>query len=250
MKKLLVLLALFSMSAFGKTVLLGSNTLVFRGEVNSKSVSSMIYKISKSNLKEITLFISSPGGSVLHGSNLIDFMKGSGKKFTCVTDFAASMAFSIFQHCDIRYVLPSGILMQHQSSWGVRGKDRENKQFIKLIDGMNDKNDISTAIQMKMPVKVYRSITAHDLWLFGRFTKNYMGFKLSDDIVTARCTRKLLKSRVKETIRSMFSSVDIIWSGCPLIEAPVKVNGDEYISTKSTWNTQYIKKINGWSKHE
>ena len=258
MKKLLLIVAaiglflgiLVGTEASSKTLTLDKDTLIFRGEVDAKSVSSMIYKISSSKSNTIKMFITSPGGSVMHGSALIDFMKASRKKFICITDFAASMAFSIFQHCDRRYVLPSGILMQHQSSWGVNGKDLENMAFIKLIQDLNDKNDRSTAARMSMPVNMYRAFVQSDLWLFGHKALDLHGFEVADKVVYAKCTKKLLESRITEKIPYGFSLIEVTWSGCPLIEAPIKVGDDDFISTKKTWNTQYIKKINGWKSNE
>ena len=244
MKKLLLGLILMSGVAVGETIVLDKDTLVFRGAVDSKTVSSMIYRISNTDSDDIKLFISSPGGSVLQGSHFIDFMKASGKKFTCITDFAASMAFSIFQHCDNRYVLPSGILMQHQSSWGIRGEDRKNKQMIKLIDSLNYKNDLSTSKKLRMSVKSYNDLVAHDLWLLGVNTTRFRGYKFADAVVNAKCTKDLLRSEVKETIYYTMSKVDVVWSGCPLVDAPLRIDGEDYITTKSTWDTEFIKKIN------
>lgn len=65
------------------------------------------------------LVISSPGGSVMTGSQFINQMeavKGRGVNIRCfVVDMAASMAFSILVHCNERYTLTHAFLLWHRA---------------------------------------------------------------------------------------------------------------------------------------
>jgi ATP-dependent protease ClpP protease subunit len=75
------------------------NTAVLDTEVSGQSITNLIRTIEGLADPEVILFLNSPGGSVIAGNNLIAYMEGSGKRFTCVAYFAASMAFAIFQAC-------------------------------------------------------------------------------------------------------------------------------------------------------
>lgn len=73
----------------------------------------------------IDIILSSPGGSVIAGSLLIDRMeqlKLAGVNFRCVVrDVAASMAFQLLLHCNERYSTPHAFLLWHPVRIFMRG---------------------------------------------------------------------------------------------------------------------------------
>jgi len=239
----LILGVIYSNIALSKTITLDKNTITLRGEVDTINVNKLIYQIATSKSEEITLFILSPGGSVLDGDKFLEFMKITKKKLICVAEFAASMSFSIFQHCDKRYLLHNGLLMQHQASYGVSGSVNKNKAIIKFIHDLVDKVETSTAKSLNMSLNKYRRLTNDDLWLYG---KSAFKYKAADELVDVKCSKALYKKKVKEVIQSFFGTVKIVWSGCPLITVPIKVNDRSILEkyNKQNWDTDYIKNIN------
>lgn len=123
MTKLIVtfFLSLFSVPSLAesKVQLTPERTILLAGPITNSIVSPMMEafdNLSKSG-KDIDVIISSPGGSVIAGSILIDRMeqlKNDGYNFRCVVrDIAASMAFQILLHCNERYATPHSFLLWH-----------------------------------------------------------------------------------------------------------------------------------------
>jgi len=237
----LLVAGLIADCAEGKTITLDKDMVVLRGEVGDDSISSTIRAISKVKGKKVLMYITSPGGSVIAGDRFIEFMKTSGKKFTCIADFAASMAISIFQQCDNRYVMTNGILMQHVASWGVNGQDPNNRALIKLIDALLSKLERGTSKAMRMGVAKYKKLIRDDIWMYGKVA---LRFNAADKVVQVKCSPELYRKRVKITQDTMFGSYDAIFSGCPLISSPIGATGQVQTHSKSSWSNTYIKKIN------
>lgn len=105
--------------AADKLVLTPERTILMSGTINSKMYQPTIEMMGKlaGTGDSIDIIISSPGGEVIAGSLLIDYMeqlKLGGTKFRCVVrDVAASMAFQILLHCNERYATPHAYLLWH-----------------------------------------------------------------------------------------------------------------------------------------
>ncbi len=230
--------------ALSRTLTLDKNTVVLRSSINDLSVSKLIYKINSTNRKKVVLFISSPGGSVIAGDAFIDFMKGSGRKFTCITDFAASMAFTIFQQCDRRYILDSGILMQHLASIRVGGEEPNAIAMLKLIQTINRKQDAMDAKALGISTTTYRKkVTAGDWWMTGSQAKSQ---KAADQVVRIRCTRTLVRSTEMVPEIGMFGVTQLKFSRCPLVNFPMVYGDIELISSydRKKWDSKFIHKLN------
>ena len=94
------------------------NLITIRGPIQGSSSTNWITAMNDRDPDVDTMYIylSSPGGSVLEGNKLIDQIRTlqlSSVQVVCIADFAASMAFVIFQSCPNRYITTSSILMQH-----------------------------------------------------------------------------------------------------------------------------------------
>ena len=95
-----------------------NNFITLRGKITDQLSSDIIRKLNKYSFQELYLYITSPGGSVINGLQIIDQIKVLNErniKTICIADFAASMAFAIFQSCHTRYITLSSIVMQHLS---------------------------------------------------------------------------------------------------------------------------------------
>ena len=107
-------------------VLTTDNHLSVLGPIDDDLVNSAIENsaLLNKNNNYTYIYLNSPGGSVVAGQkyiNLINSLKRT-KKIMCISEFAASMAFHILQHCDYRYVLKTSKMMQHQISLFLMGK--------------------------------------------------------------------------------------------------------------------------------
>lgn len=202
------------------------NTVVLRGEVTSSSISRVIRQINESSEKELYLFITSPGGSIIAGNQLVYLLKTTEKKITCVANIAVSMAFVILQACENRVVLPHAIVMQHVASYGLRGEAPNNLSRVKFLHRMLKQMDEAQAKRIGMSYKEFKSKTRNDWWLFG---DESVKFNVADRVGTVKCSPELTKSRIKEKVQVFFFTIDVVWSACPLVEYPVKIGDEETV---------------------
>jgi len=121
-RKLFTLICfLFASSALGKDVvsLVPERTILLAGPISSRMYGPTVETMGKlaATGDTIDMIISSPGGEVIAGSFIIDYMehlKLGGTKFRCVVrDVAASMAFQILLHCNERYATPHSFVLWH-----------------------------------------------------------------------------------------------------------------------------------------
>jgi len=121
--KFLILLASLFLSTFARAKteveLVPERTIVLNGVISDNIAGPMLNAmdaLAKTG-KDIDIIISSPGGSVIAGSFLVDKMvqlKSEGVHFRCfVRGLAASMAFQLLLFCDERYSTPHSFLLWH-----------------------------------------------------------------------------------------------------------------------------------------
>lgn len=222
MKLLLLFLALFfSTQSFAKKIeLTESNHILLRGEVSDESVSKVIQEINTAKSKEVTLFIDSPGGSVIAGYKLIKTIENSGKVVTCIAANAASMAFSILQSCHKRLVMEDSIVMQHVMSYSLGGQEPNNYSMAQLMHKINVAMDKRQAKRIGISYEDFRDKVRDDWWLFGN---DAVDANVADDSVEVSCTEALSKKTKKDVMSSEFTTVTITWSSCPINPAPIEV---------------------------
>lgn len=204
-----------------RVVLNGKNLVVIKGEIDDESVAIAASQLLESDGKEITIFISSPGGSIVAGNSLISIMKGSGKKTRCIASEAVSMAFVIFQACDERLVLENSIVMQHEASYGLKGQAPNNRSMLNFIESMLKTMDKAQADRIGLSYAEFKSRTRNDWWLFGSAAVDN---DVADSLVSVTCSPELSKKHTKQTLRGFFISAEVEWSGCPLVDGPLKVD--------------------------
>ena len=125
--------------------LLDSRIIFLNGEVNDESAYDIITKLlylDSVNHEDISLYINSPGGSVISGLAIIDCMNiiNSDVKTYCIGS-AYSMA-SIILSCGTfgkRYCLPNSEVMIHSPSSYIEGKAEEVALRSKRLDNTKEK---------------------------------------------------------------------------------------------------------------
>lgn len=213
------------------TVVLDKNTLVLEGIVNDESVDVLIKSITTSNKKTLTLFINSPGGMITAGYRLINAMKASGKKITCLADNADSMAFAIFEvGCSVRDVMEASEIMQHAGSFGLPPQD-SNKQFnlVELIRREFKKLEADQAVKMHMNVEDFHNKTVTDWWMYGA---EAVVNQAADNTVLAICTPELINKTHVENRQVIMFNIKVEVSNCPLIKT-VRVLPESIPANKS-----------------
>jgi ATP-dependent protease ClpP protease subunit len=194
------------------------NVISIVGPISAQTEATFAKELFSKDFDDVYVFLDSPGGSIIAGNGIISAMKSSGKKVTCIAKFAASMAFVILQSCDNRYVTEDSIIMQHVASYGLRGQAPNNVSFLNFLEKMTKTIDERQAARIGLSYVDFKKVTRDDLWLFG---SDAIDFGAADATVNVTCSARLVKSRKKVTVRSMFGSSTFTFSGCPLVGAPL-----------------------------
>lgn len=241
LKKLLAFLFLASAPAYAADITLDvGNVITLRGEINEESVARVSNEILESDKSELYLYIASPGGNIIAGQQLTEVIKHSGKKVKCIASIAASMAFVTLQTCAERYVMDDSIIMQHVASYGLQGQDPNNWSMVRFIRQIIRQLDQEQATRLGLSVPEFKKKTRNDWWLVGR---EAVDAKAADKLVTVTCTTALTKKRTTMELRGFFVSQKVEFSGCPLVEYPVKVNTDQHgvVGPKVTHELQIMR---------
>jgi ATP-dependent protease ClpP protease subunit len=199
-----------------------NNSVLLSGPVNEKSVANVQVNLGKIAAKAPTgsivyLLLDTPGGSVLAGNQLIDYIKGLNVTVKPVCLFCASMGYHIFQSLNERLVQESSILMSHRVSLsGVGGQiPGELITMVKFYADMSQEMDEKVAKRLGVDVKVYQASIYDELWLTG--TQAVKG-NHADRMAKFQCNEALLTGKRTETVETIFGPVTVTMSKCPLIQ--------------------------------
>jgi ATP-dependent Clp protease protease subunit len=183
----------------------------FTETVTDVSVSRFIKDFLSQSGDNITIYVDSPGGSVMDGLRAIEAVRAAkaanpNLRVTCVVGEAASMAFYFLQAaCDDRFVSPTTILMHHQVSGGTQGQLRTMDARISFVKRLVDILDGQIAGRLGLTVKELQEKLAHDWWLVG---EDAIKNKAADKIVLVTCSQELLSAPPNEDTKR---------PACPLI---------------------------------
>jgi ATP-dependent Clp protease protease subunit len=203
------------------------NTLVMRNVFEDSSVASLQYKAIQlsqnlSATENIYLFLRTPGGSISAGNSLISTLQGLPQKVNTITDFAASMGYVTVQSLGDRYVLPGGILMSHRAAGGAQGQiPGELNTRVKFFTDMLNRQEAKIAKRVGMNHSEYSKLIHDEYWVEGA---QAVKEKMADRVINARCDKELSTGKEKETIYTFFGPVEVVYSACPLVSAPLEIN--------------------------
>ena len=169
--------------------LLYANNIFIKGEITKKSINNTISNIHKQKSTNINLIIDSHGGELISGYNLITEMLKMQKKnltiFNCYAINAKSTAFTIFQYCDNRYVMPDSTLFQHNISLEFKGSFEEFEDFyetrFELYRSITDIFNKDVSKKIKMKYNVFMKKIWHDWTIKGG--ENIVENNLADEVV-------------------------------------------------------------------
>ncbi len=119
----------------------------FVGTVDSGSAKALMNELttwSRLNPKKnVTLIFNSPGGDVVSGLALWDFLielRGSGHHLTTISrGFAASMAGILLQAGDVRVIGSESWILIHEASFGASGSFGDVEDRVKWIEKIQNR---------------------------------------------------------------------------------------------------------------
>lgn len=228
MKKLLILLLLPTLVFSMKNIKLDeTNVINFNQDFNSMFVAKkQIEAISKCATKPgkvIYVVAYTPGGSISAGQLFFDTLRGLPCTFHTITVFAASMGYQMAQNLGKRYILPSGTLMSHRASvGGLAGEiGGELESVLNNIKSTVKDMEIIASNRVGITLEKYRTDIRDELWLTA---EQAVEGNHADEVVTVTCSNSLMGSYV-ETVNTFFGALQVEFSKCPVIVAPLSVKG-------------------------
>ena len=147
------------------------NFVSLRETINQDSSSRLLSKLNSIENKHniIYLYINSPGGDVMAGLEIINYIKGlqnREKQIICIAHNAISMAFVVFQYCSARYILYSSTLMQHQMALGVKGKLYDINSRMSYLNSLEIKINQDQATRLQLSLADFTRLIQNDWWLY------------------------------------------------------------------------------------
>jgi len=146
----------------------------FNRDVNSSSVGACMAKLSLWHREDpkcdIEIIFSSPGGSIIDGFELFDFiqeLRSSGHKITTGSlGMAASMAGILLQAGDVRWIGHQAWMMIHRAAFGAIGKTYEVEDEVRLVKRIEERIlDIFTSRSKLTKQKIKRNWDRKDWWI-------------------------------------------------------------------------------------
>ncbi len=236
MFKFFILLLLMTNIAAAKNeriFLTEENSVAFNQPVSSDYTSKKILEImlKSSKASPIFLVLNTPGGSVPAGLSFIDTVKALNIPVHTVTLFAASMGYQMVQELGTRYITPSGTLMSHRGSVsGLSGQvpGELNSRVLHIssvLDGMMERASKRVGISKQD----YSDMIIPEFWTFG---ENAVNLNHADKVADVVCESKLIRETYEENVFTLFGSVTVKFSKCPLITEPLSISFGGQVSEK------------------
>jgi len=227
MKKLLVILLLLPTLAFAEKIveLNENNTMNFNQAFDGAFVAQKqieAIKLCALNPKsDIYIVAYTPGGSISAGQLFFDTLKALPCNFHTITIFSASMGYQMTQNLGKRYILPSGTLMSHRASIsGLSGElGGELEQIMKNLTDSVTELEVVASNRVGISLESYRDAIRDELWLTA---KEAVKLNHADEIILATCHESLMGTHIT-TVRTFFGNLDVEFSNCPIITAPLRV---------------------------
>ena len=244
MKFLLALL--FCSSLYAKEITLTSeNTVSLLGPVTRQSIGEVnqeLLKVSQQGKEKdpIYLVLYTPGGSVMAGLELMQFMNTLRRPVHVVANYAASMGFHILQSSSVRYVTKYATIMSHRASGGFDGDiphqvTNRLKHVIDLVEKMDEQ--VISRTKGKYTKESYMELIRDEYYAVG---SNAIRDGFVDKVVTLKCSPELLNENVEKTLNIFIFQIKAKFSKCPLITSPVIENKED-----ASKINDYLTKVRG-----
>lgn len=194
---ILLSLPLVALAQTKEILLTEKNSISLVGTVDEYSIQPIQDRIDElEDNEELFIFIDSPGGSVFAGIGLVEELKTTKKKITCIARKAISMAFSIYQACPVRLATPMGILMQHRMGLGMQGNPDELTSRASAGSGLEHVLNLSDATRLQLTLKDFEEKIRYEYWIIGE--EAILNAKAADGIVNVKRPKKVKEDKKQE----------------------------------------------------
>jgi ATP-dependent Clp protease protease subunit len=213
-------------TAFSKEILLTEdNTASLSGPVTANSIGELMFELSEVSQKgdpkdPIYLVLNTPGGSVMAGLKLIEYMNTLRRPVIVVANLAASMGFHILQHSERRLVTPFATIMSHRASGGFEGDIPQQvsnrlKHVIDLVNKMDA--HVVSRTKGKYDKKSYMELIRDEYYSVG---SDAVEDGFADEVVTLKCDNAL-NAYVPKIVNMFMFRIKVKVSKCPLASLPI-----------------------------
>lgn len=216
----------------GNIVLTENNHVLFKGEVNAKTVaeaSKRLLQLSFQTKPNDTIYIvlDSPGGSIGDGLDFVQLFASIPRNVECIALEAHSMAHHFLQACPgKRHGVSNMMSMAHRAAGTFRGtfnKGEVEKQLELWTDIVQSMEEVN-AKRMGLSLEKYQELAKDEYWCYGKgcLKKNFV-----DDIVKVTCNKELIEKTTSAKVYTFFGTYNLDFSMCPLIKYPLKVQVED-----------------------
>jgi ATP-dependent Clp protease protease subunit len=146
----------------------------FSGIVSDKSAAACMFQLQEWHRlwpgADMEIVFTSPGGSIIDGMALYDFIqqiRRQGHKVTTSTiGYAASMAGILLQAGDVRVMGKEAWLMIHEASFGAQGKTGEIEDTVEWVKKVQERIvDIFSSRSNMTKAQIRNKWTRRDWWI-------------------------------------------------------------------------------------
>ena len=145
-----------------------ARTVYIRGPIGIQALGAAerISELSSSGTSPIFVILTSPGGSVISGAQVIAAIQASSAPvYTICYSFCASMASMIHQYGTRRYATDKSMIMFHPASARINGNMSEIYSFTTSMIRFISKIEIEIANRIGWSYSKYKALTAPELWV-------------------------------------------------------------------------------------
>lgn len=185
-----------------------SRTLLLEGEVgfNAIELADQIAILNQQDDKEpINLIVTSPGGSVLAGAQLVSAIETSKAEVRVICRaICASMAAITLEYGHKRYATDRSVLMFHPASGGAQGDIDRMYSQIGMIKRYVNKMEADIANRMGISFQDYKALTGVELWIDSEDSQpnNYIDGIVKIEIENDRMGNVILFSAPENKVRN------------------------------------------------
>jgi ATP-dependent Clp protease, protease subunit len=214
-----------------------SNLIVLNSEINGDSVGAVVIrareldntlsqKLGLANKDPIYLYLTTPGGEVEAGLQMLEALKGLHRPVDTITAFSASMGFQTVQALGTRYILRSGKLMSHRAAGGFEGQfggtahsqlDNRYSFYLRILKEMDEATVART--KGRQTLQSYQKAYENELWLTGA---EAVAQGYADKVVIPRCDDSL-SGTTSKTGKVLIFDVSYEVDNCPINSSPMNL---------------------------
>lgn len=202
--------------------LTSNNFATLNSQVTDQSVAEVMSTLSELLTRRgeasypIYLVLDTPGGSVIAGYRLYEFLKPYKNVHTITLNSYSMGAVLVELISGKRLMIETGTIMFHRMKLGVQGNTDEAQSQLDYSRTLEDLAESKIAARASMTREELRKKVDRE-WYMQAYEalKN----KIIDQIIIVKCDKELLRSKTTKTVQPLpfFPPTEIEVSNCPLL---------------------------------